>query len=233
MSGSSQCLFVNTALYASRDGIAITRLIGQHLGLGYSAGFHGPSAHLATREELDHFLAQVERRAYKSVLYSVQDHHTALDIVQNAMLKLCERYHDRPAGEWHMLFQRILHNAIMDHHRRARVRNFWVRLVAPLRDREDETATENLEDLAPADTSGLGQDPLDSVDARQVMAVIEAAIAELPLRQRQAFLLRYWEDMDVAEVAQVMGCSAGSVKTHSHRAINALAKKLKAKGIEL
>jgi len=203
------------------------------LGTDYSAGFHVPSARLATQEELDDFLAQVERRAYKSVLYSVQDHHTALDIVQNAMLKLCERYRDHPAEEWPMLFQRILHNAIMDHHRRARVRNFWVRLVAPLRDRDDEAASESLEELAPADESGLGQDPLDSADGRQVMAVIEAAIAELPLRQRQAFLLRYWEDMDVAEAAQVMGCSAGSVKTHSHRAINALARKLRAKGIEL
>ena len=149
------------------------------------------------------------------------------------MLKLCERYRDHPAEQWPMLFQRILHNAIMDHHRRARVRNFWVRLVAPLRDRDDEAASESLEELAPADESGLGQDPMDSADGRQVMALIEAAIAELPLRQRQAFLLRYWEDMDVAEVAQVMGCSAGSVKTHSHRAINALARKLRAKGIEL
>lgn len=188
---------------------------------------------MAKQEELDDFLAQVERRAYKSVLYSVHDHHTALDIVQNAMFKLCERYGGKPAAEWPMLFQRILQNAIMDHHRRAQVRNFWVRLVAPLRDREDETATESLEDLAPADHSGLGQDPADSADGRQVMAIIEAAIAELPLRQRQAFLLRYWEDMDVAEVAQVMGCSAGSVKTHSHRAINALAKKLEAKGVKL
>lgn len=188
---------------------------------------------MADQEKLNNFLAQVERRAYKSVLYSVQDHHAALDIVQNAMLKLCERYRDRPAEEWPMLFQRILHNAIMDHHRRARVRNFWVRLVAPLRDRDEDTPTENLEDLAPADDSGLGQDPLDSADGRQAMALIETAIAELPLRQRQAFLLRYWEDMEVAEVAQVMGCSVGSVKTHSHRAVNALARKLKAKGIEL
>ena len=188
---------------------------------------------MASEAELDDFLAGVERRAYKSVLYSVRDHHTALDIVQNAMLKLCERYRDKPAEEWPMLFQRILHNAIMDHHRRARVRDFWVRLAAPLRDRDDETATESLEELASSDESGLGQDPLDSAEGRQVMAAIEAAIAELPLRQRQAFLLRYWEDMDVAEVAQVMGCSAGSVKTHSHRAINALVKKLKSKGIEL
>lgn len=175
----------------------------------------------------------MERRAYKRILYSVQDHHTALDIVQNAMLKLCERYRDKPAEEWPMLFQRILHNALLDHHRRARVRNFWVSLVAPLRDRDDDAATESLEELASADASGHGQDPLDAADGRQVMAVIEAAIAELPLRQRQAFLLRYWEDMDVAEVALVMGCSAGSVKTHSHRAINALARKLKAKGIAL
>ena len=133
------------------------------------------------------------------------------------MLKLCERYRDHPAEQWPMLFQRILHNAIMDHHRRARVRNFWVRLVAPLRDRDDEAASEGLEELAPADESGLGQDPMDSADGRQVTAVIEAAIADLPLRQRQAFLLRYWEDMDVAEVAQVMGCYRESRAAGSRR----------------
>lgn len=188
---------------------------------------------MTDKDALDRFLAEVERRAYRSVLFTVQDHHSALDIVQNAMLKLCERYRDRPPEEWPMLFQRILQNAITDHHRRARVRNFWLRLMAPMRDQEEPSPGESLEDLDAADTSAQGQDPLALADGRQTLAAIEAAIAELPLRQRQAFLLRYWEDMDVEAVARVMGCSAGSVKTHCHRAIHALAKKLKAKGIAL
>lgn len=188
---------------------------------------------LASHDELEAFLAQAERRAYKTALYGVRDHHLALDIVQNAMLKLCERYGDRPAEEWPLLFQRILHNAILDHHRRARVRDFWVKVMSPFRDREDEgQPTESLEALAVADHSAAGVDPLHAADGNQTLAVIEAAIAELPLRQRQAFLLRYWEDMDVAEAARVMGCSEGSVKTHSHRAVSALARKLRAKGIE-
>ncbi|MCU0840345.1 MAG: RNA polymerase sigma factor [Thiobacillaceae bacterium] len=187
---------------------------------------------MATDEELDAFLSQAERRAYKTALYTVQDHHAALDIVQNAMLKLCERYHDRPAAELPLLFQRILQNAITDHHRRARVRNFWVRVMAPFRDKDDQEAGESLEDLAVADESTTGVDPVKAAGGSEILAAIEVAIAQLPLRQRQAFLLRYWEEMDVAEVARAMGCSEGSVKTHSHRALNALAKRLKARGIE-
>lgn len=101
---------------------------------------------MTEKDALERVLAETERRAYKSVLFAVQDHHCALDIVQNAMLKLCERYRDRPPGEWPMLFQRILQNAITDyhHHRRARVRNFWVRLMAPMRDRDDASVGESL-----------------------------------------------------------------------------------------
>lgn len=187
---------------------------------------------MATDDELDAFLSQAERRAYKTALYTVQDHHAALDIVQNAMLKLCERYHDRPAEELPLLFQRILQNTITDHHRRARVRNFWVRVMAPMRDQDDEEAGESLEGLAVADESAAGADPLKLAGDSETLAAIESALAQLPLRQRQAFLLRYWEEMDVAEVARVMGCSEGSVKTHSHRALNTLAKRLRARGIE-
>ncbi len=199
--------------------------------IGASLG--GMKRDLATNDALDAFLAQVERRAYKTALYTVQDHHAALDIVQNAMLKLSERYADNPEGEWPMLFQRILHNAIMDHHRRARVRGLWVKVMAPFHDRDGDEGGESLESLAAADESRHGMDPVDAAEGGQILAVIEDAIAQLPLRQRQAFLLRYWEEMDIAEAARVMGCSEGSIKTHSHRAIKALAKTLKAKGVTL
>lgn len=187
---------------------------------------------MAIRDDLDRFFNEVERRAYKTALYSVHDQHEALDIVQNAMLKLFENYGGRPPGEWPMLFQRILQNAILDHHRRHRVRDFWIRLMSPLRDPEADEATESLEGLAVADERPHFADPATSATANRTMQAIEAAIAELPLRQRQAFLLRYWEEMEVSEAARIMGCSEGSVKTHCHRAINALAKKLRSKGIE-
>lgn len=185
---------------------------------------------MATNLEIDHFLAEVERRAYKHALYAIHDHHSALDVVQNAMMKLVERYADKPVQELPMLFQRILQNAIHDHFRRAKVRDFWVRLVSPLRDKDDENP-ETLESVAAAAEDYRSPGPEQEVSQRQHLALIENALAELPARQREAFLLRYWEGLDVAETAEVMGCSQGSVKTHSFRAVNALAQKLQKLGI--
>lgn len=196
----------------------------------YSAPASTDQAPVATSLEVDHFLAGVERRAFKQAVYAVQDHHSALDIVQSAMLKLVERYGEKPAEELPLLFQRILQNAIHDHFRRAKVRNFWVRLVSPLKDKDEENQ-ETLESLAGDMESSAHPAPEQETSSKQTLALIEQALAELPPRQREAFLLRYWEEMDVAETAQVMGCSEGSVKTHSFRAVHALAEKLKHTGI--
>ncbi len=187
---------------------------------------------MASPQEIDAFLADVERRAFKQALYAIQDHHSALDVVQNAMLKLVENYHDKPAEELPLLFHRILRNTIHDHFRRGKVRDYWVRLVSPLHDKEDEPG-ENLESLAAHAESTHQPNPEYEASANQQLAAIEQALAELPLRQREAFLLRYWEELDVAETAKVMGCSEGSVKTHCFRASNALAAKLKDRGISL
>ena len=89
------------------------------------------------------------------------------------------------------------------------------------------------------DTYATNRDDSESLNAeslterKQVLQSIEKEIQELPARQREAFLMRYWEEMDVAETAAAMGCSEGSVKTHCFRAIQTLSKALKAKGIEL
>jgi RNA polymerase sigma-70 factor (ECF subfamily) len=187
---------------------------------------------VASSQEIDAFLASVERRAFKQAFFTIQDHHAALDVVQNAMLKLVERYHDKPATELPPLFQRILQNTIHDHFRRSKVREFWVRLVSPLRDKDDENS-ETLESLAAHSESTHQPSPEKEASSNQSLAAIEQALSELPLRQREAFLLRYWEELDVAETAKVMGCSEGSVKTHCFRANNALAAKLRNKGITL
>ncbi|MEW5786494.1 MAG: RNA polymerase sigma factor [Pseudomonadota bacterium] len=186
---------------------------------------------MASTREIDVFLAGVERRAFKHALFATQDQHAALDIVQNAMLKLVERYAGKPAGELPPLFQRILQNAIYDHFRRARVRDFWVRLVAPVADKDEEPG-ETLEALAGHSEAAGQRGPEEEVSGRQRLAAIEKALTALPARQRQAFLLRYWEEMDVAETARIMGCSEGSVKTHCFRAVNALAAKLGEMGIK-
>jgi len=187
---------------------------------------------MATPKELSDFLAQVERRAYKQAAYAIRDDHAALDIVQDAMMRLAEKYGTRPPSEFPMLFQRILQNAIRDHFRRQKVRNLWTTLLSAFSGgNDDEDEHDPLETLAgEADPSN---DPSVQVERSQTLIVIERALQKLPARQREAFVLRYWHDMDVAETAATMGCSEGSVKTHCSRAVHALAATLRMEGMEL
>ena len=188
---------------------------------------------LATRKELSDFLASVERRAFKQSVFSVHDEEAALDIVQDAMMKLAEKYATRPPGELPLLFQRILQNAIRDHFRRGKVRSTWTTLLSNLGMGGEDDDADPLETLEVEETSNVPASPADRLEQSEVMAAIEAAVQALPERQRQAFMLRYWEELDVSETAKAMGCSEGSVKTHCSRATHALAKVLKAKGITL
>jgi RNA polymerase sigma-70 factor (ECF subfamily) len=188
---------------------------------------------LASRNELSEFLASVERRAYKQALFAVREAENALDIVQDSMLKLAEKYGAKPAAELPMLFQRILQNTIRDFYRRQKVRSRWVTLFTALSPGREDDDADPLETLESTDTSGSMEGPADRLEQSQVVEVIEKELQRLPQRQRQAFLLRYWEELDVAETAAVMGCSQGSVKTHCSRAAHALAAALRAKGIEL
>lgn len=179
------------------------------------------------------FLAEVERRAYKQALFAVRDQHVALDIVQDAMLKLSEKYGDRPAAELPLVFQRILQNAIRDHYRRQKVRALWSSPLSALKGSgHEDDDSDPLETIAVDDDRALAATPSGALEQAQTVGLIEKALASLPFRQRQAFLLRYWEELDVAEAADVMGCSAGSVKTHCSRATHAIAAFLKSKGFE-
>ena len=188
---------------------------------------------LASRNELSEFLASVERRAYKQALFAVRDAENALDIVQDSMLKLAEKYGAKPAGELPMLFQRILQNTIRDFYRRQKVRSLWVTLFSALSAGREEEDSDPLETLESTEPSKLREGPAERLEQAQVIEVIEKELQRLPPRQRQAFLLRYWEELDVAETAAVMGCSQGSVKTHCSRAAHTLAAALRARGIEL
>ncbi len=189
---------------------------------------------LASRSELSAFLEGVERRAFKQAVYAVRDEDAALDIAQDAMLRLTERYGDRPAAELPLLFQRILQNAIRDWFRRQKVRSIWVTLFsALLPGRAEDDDQDPLETLQEAGKSNREELPADRLERSQVIEIIEKEIARLPRRQREAFLLRYWEEFDVAHTARAMGCSEGSVKTHCSRAAHALAAALKARGITL
>jgi RNA polymerase sigma-70 factor, ECF subfamily len=186
---------------------------------------------LATDKELADFLKSAERRAFKRVAYAVRDDDAALDIVQDSMIRLAEKYFDRPPAELPLLFQRIVSNATMDHFRRQKVRNAHVRNFSDFESTDEDGDFDILEALETLDATAGTESAADSVSRAQILLVIESEVQQLPGRQREAFLLRYWEELDVAETAQVMGCSEGSVKTHCSRAVHALAKALQAKGI--
>ena len=191
------------------------------------------TSRLATEQELSDFLRSVEKRAFKRSVYHVRDQEAALDIVQDSMMKLAEHYGAKPPGELPMLFQRILSNCTLDWFRRQKSRRALFSNLSDFEPADDDGDFNLLESYnAPVD-SRESESAEDTTRRAQVFREIEAEIAVLPARQREAFLLRYWEEMDVAETAAAMGCSEGSVKTHCSRAVGALGKALKAKGIAL
>lgn len=186
---------------------------------------------MASDKELSDCLKNVEKRAFKRTLYAVRDEDAALDIVQDAMIRLAERYGDRPAAELPLLFHRILSNATMDWFRRQKVRNAVLHNLSDFTGDGSADDDDLLETLASGDGMLGAESAAETVSRSQILLMIEAQIAELPARQREAFLLRYWEELDTAETAAAMGCSEGSVKTHCSRAVHALARALRSKGI--
>jgi RNA polymerase sigma-70 factor (ECF subfamily) len=149
------------------------------------------------------------------------------------MLKLAEKYGDKPVEEFPMLFQRILQNTIRDYYRRQKIRSFWTVLFSSLQPQHDVEDYDPLDTLQDSGNQSQPAEPETVLEQSQLLALIEEALIDLPARQREAFLLRYWEDLDTAETASAMGCSEGSVKTHCSRATHALAIKLKEKGVSL
>jgi RNA polymerase sigma-70 factor, ECF subfamily len=187
---------------------------------------------LATDKELSDFLKSVEKRAFKRTAYTVRNDDAALDIVQDSMIRLSEKYADRPPEELPLVFQRILSNATMDWFRRQKVRNAVLVNLSDFEGADDDGGDFDLLEMLDLDSVAT-ESAAESVGRQQILELIDGEVSKLPGRQREAFLLRYWEELDVAETAAVMGCSQGSVKTHCSRAVHALAKSLRAKGITL
>ena len=163
------------------------------------------------KQALDNFLAEVEKRAYRMALLAVADRDEALDLVQEAMTRLVRRYAKRPPEQWRPLFYRILHNLINDHHRRGKLRQYVRGWFGSEQEQPEQVQV-----------PGQHHDPERVSAENQAMQTLGVALKALPLRQQQAFLLRTWEGLGVAETAQVMGCSEGSVKTHTSRAMHSL-----------
>ena len=171
---------------------------------------------LQREQELNRFLAEVEKRALRIAEISVRDRDEALDLVQEAMIKLVRNYADRPDAEWTPLFYRILQNGVRDWHRRQAVRNrVMVWFGRSKSDPDDSDPVASAPDPA-------GRTPDEHLQSAEAMESLELAVAALPRRQREAFMLRTFEGLNVKDTAAAMGCSEGTVKTHYSRAIHSL-----------
>jgi len=169
---------------------------------------------------MDDFLAAVERRAFLMARMATGNPDDALDIVQDAMTKLVQKYANKAPDAWPPLFYRILQSRINDHFRREKVRSRW-RVFLGGRNPEEERA-DPISELA----DPKGKDPEGVLNVSQLGGRLNEALGTLPQRQQQAFLLRAWQGMSVAETAHAMGCSDGTIKTHYSRAISSLRKQL-------
>lgn len=175
---------------------------------------------LQKERQLNEFLAEVERRALRIAEIAVRDRDEALDLVQDAMIKLVRSYGARNSDEWTPLFYRILQNGVRDWHRRRAVKN---RVMVWFRKAQSDDNDYDVVEMAP---DPMGRTPDENLQNSEAMQDIELAVHELPARQREAFMLRTYEGLDVAGTAIAMGCSEGSVKTHYSRAIHMLREKL-------
>jgi RNA polymerase sigma-70 factor (ECF subfamily) len=182
---------------------------------------------LDSAHDLNQFLASVERRAFRIAQMALRNPDDALDAVQDAMFGLAKSYAQRPAEEWPPLFYRILQSRIRDCQRRRKVRNRVLSFFGGQRDDEDD-----MPDPIASAPDPTAVDPSVQVARDEAMVALQDALGELPGRQREAFMLRILEGLDVEQTAQAMGCSEGSVKTHSSRAVHALSAALAAKGLK-
>jgi len=174
---------------------------------------------LEQTQTLDRFLASVERRAFQIARMALRDHDEALDVVQDAMLNLARHYAARPSAEWRPLFYRILNNRIRDWQRRRKVKNALFGWLPRFTDEEDQgDPYEAVPDTA--------HQPGERLQMDSAMTLLQQALTELPQRQQEAFMLRNFEGLDVAQTATAMGCSEGSVKTHYSRAVHTLRARL-------
>ena len=170
-----------------------------------------------TQTALSEFFQATERRAYRMAEFETRNPDDAIELVQDAMVALMKKYTSRPTEEWSALFYRILHNRIMDWHRRKQIgRNifsWW------------DNDEQEVGDMAVAERE-VGSNPGQNYDEDLSMQRLQRELEKLSTRQRQVFLLRVWEGFDVKTTAGIMRCSAGSVKTHLSRALGHLREAL-------
>jgi RNA polymerase sigma-70 factor (ECF subfamily) len=189
--------------------------VGLALSIAQREASLGREGALISRAEIEAFLRDVEARAYRIALVHIRDRDEALDIVQDAMIRLVQRYSNRPSDEWAPLFYRILQNRIRDVQRRRAVRSRVLSFFGG-------TASDEEHDPLVEAPAPRGENPLEQVTSDDAMRALERALNALPQRQREAFTLRNFEGLDVAQTALAMSCTEGSVKTHYSRAVHRL-----------
>ena len=163
---------------------------------------------------MEQFLVEIEKKAYRMIVISIGDHGDAMDILQDCMIKLVTKYSQHPSEQWKPLFYKMLHNKITDWHRHQKVKNllfFWKSETS------EEGDSKHLDNVA--DDSSGHKSPIEALEQAQLHQTVIHALSELSVKQQQCFLLRSWEGLSVADTAQIMGCSQGSVKTHYSRAV--------------
>ncbi len=164
-------------------------------------------------QQLESFFSGIEKRAYQIVFFALHNETESLDIVQDAMLKLIDKYASKPQQEWAALFHTILQNRIMDYHRKEQIKKqffFWRK-----KNNQGDSEHDELYDQTP---DVENKTPEQSFAIEQLGTRAIKILKTMPVRQQQAFLLRAWEGYDTGETADIMGCSTGSVKTHFSRA---------------
>ena len=170
---------------------------------------------------IEHFLQQVEKKAFRIALMAVKNEQDALDLVQNAMMKLVEKYADRDVNELKPLFYTILQNQIKNWYRKETMTSKWFFWQKSQYDIEEEEFESPL-------VEGVTEfSPEQDLSQKQLSKALIDVLQELPVKQQQCFLLRSWEGLSVKETASIMQCTEGTVKTHMSRASQKLNHVLK------
>ncbi|MDG2116040.1 MAG: RNA polymerase sigma factor [Porticoccaceae bacterium] len=173
-------------------------------------------------QTMEQFLKYIERRAFHMARLNTGDTDVALDVVQDAMYKLVQKYSEKTAEEWKPLFYQILSRKLTDYYRRKSVRDKVLIWAKPLSQDDQKTPI----DLTVNASAPNSETPHEMHMRNQRIAKLDQSVKQLPHRQRQAFMLRCWEGLSTIDTALAMGCSQGSVKTHYSRAMHSLREML-------
>lgn len=180
---------------------------------------------MLNHSNFDKFFKENESKFFKKIFYIVKNEDVALDIFQDSMIKLMENYSEKPIEELPLLFHTIVSNCTNDYFRKQK--NKPIQYMSDFNgDIEDEDAF--LESIS---TEHVEEFQFSSHYSKEVLKIIEQGLELLPLRQKEAFLLRYLEEFSTTETAEIMKCSEGTVKTHCSRACIFLSDFLKKRGI--